>query len=69
MKKVSTFLYTFCDFVLEIHSPILMHLWTLSNDCFPSGLQSKISDAVRFMTEELFQENYFYSNIFQAYQA
>lgn len=69
MKKVNTLLCTFCDSILEIYSPVLMHLWTLSYDKFSPGLQSKISDAIRFMMKELFQENYFYSNIFQAYQA
>lgn len=69
MKKLSTLLCTFYDFILEIYSSVLMQLWTLSYDHSSPGLQSKMSDAARFMTAELFQENYFYSNIFQAYQA
>lgn len=68
-RTASTLLCTFCDFISEIYSPTLMYLWTLRYDHSSSGLESKVSDAVRFMTEELFQENYFYSNIFQADQA
>lgn len=52
-----------------MYSSILKQLWTLSYDLSSPGVQRKISDTVRFMREELFQENDFYSNIFQAYQA
>lgn len=69
MKKFSTVSCTFCNFMLEMCSSILKQLWTLSHDHSSPAVQWKISDTVRFMREELFQENDFYSNMFQAYQA
>jgi len=54
--------------MLEMYSSILKQLWALSYDHSSPGVQRKISDTVRSMREDLFQENDFYSYMFQAYQ-